>query len=250
MPALSSWLNTRTNANDSPLSAPVTFASPNLLELSALYNAARSEPYELTSHPHWWRTIDSFNLGSEFRFQLEHLARLPATSAPHPNSSISGGSGSDGKGENKGKKTLGFLVHDGVAQMAINLLPFFQNFIIKCGSIGVILVSRIPSNPVWMAEQTNIPHRTIVVHGKSDTILLRHFPAHIIAEDTIVNVTGAGDTLVGALLAEVVRDPGLFEGRSGGLEAIDVTLERAQGAAVKTLQSSLAVSPLLSVAGS
>lgn len=65
-----------------------------------------------------------------------------------------------------------------------------------------------------------------------------------------MNVTGAGDTLVGALLAEVVRDPGLFEGRSGGLEAIDVALERAQGAAVKTLRSSLAVSQLLSVAGS
>lgn len=131
--------------------------------------------------------------------------------------------------------------------MAINLLPFFQNLIIKCGSIGVILVSRIPSSSLWTNEQTNIPGRTIIVHGKSDTILLRHFPAHFVAEDTIVNVTGAGDTLVGALLAEVVRDPGLFEGRSGGLEAVEAALERAQGAAVKTLQSSLAVSPLLSL---
>lgn len=141
--------------------------------------------------------------------------------------------------------------------MAINLLPFFQNLIIKCGSIGVILVSRMPSSnsSSWTTEQTNVPRRTIILHGKSDTILLRHFPAHIIAEDSIVNVTGAGDTLVGALLAEVVRDPGLFEGKSGGdggdgLEAMGAAVERAQGAAVKTLQSSLAVSPLLSVTGS
>ena len=57
-----------------------------------------------------------------------------------------------------------------------------------------------------------------------------------------MNATGAGDTLVGALLAEIVQDPAVFE----DVERMDGAVDKAQAAAVKTLKSSLAVSPALS----
>ncbi|KAI0307990.1 Indigoidine synthase A like protein-domain-containing protein [Multifurca ochricompacta] len=202
---------------------PIRFASPNLFELTEIYNCARAGPWELTSHDYWWRTIDDFSLGTEFRLSMEQLARQTA--------------GPNGK-------TLSFLVDQGVTQMAINLLPFFQHLIIKCGELGVLLAMRFPSGEptAWMGERSDIRRRQIVAHGKSETVVIKHYPSHTIDPQSIVNVTGAGDSLVGAILAALAQNLSAFN--NPGL--LDGIIRLAQSAAIETLQSPLAVSPSLS----
>ena len=205
--------------------SPVTFASPNLLELAELYKSARSDLWELTSHEYWWRTIDDFSIGTEFRQSLDHLARQDAETA-------------------RGGKTLSFLVDQGVAQMAIHLLPFFQHLVIKCGDLGVFLAMRFPAdNPTaWASERTDIRRRQIVAHGKAEVVVIKHYPAHAIDPQSIVSVTGAGDSLVGAILAALMQNLSAF----GNPDSLDGVFKLGQSAAIETLRSPFAVSPSLS----
>lgn len=197
-----------------------------MLELQELWREAQDGNLQLTSHNSWWKVIDSFSIGSGFRTELDLLARAKASP------------------EDPSKGVLSFLVNQGVAQMAINLLPFFQHLVVKCGHLGVIVVMRVPSTSKWSSERTNVHGRYIVAPGRpgGDLAVVRHFPPHTLPDDSIVNVTGAGDTLVAALLAGLVKSPKAFEDP----EALSALIADAQTAAVLTLQSALAVSPKLS----
>ena len=209
----------------------MTYVTPNLLELRHIYQACRSEPMDLTSHSGWWQVIDDFGLSSRFRMELEQLARRNVSD------------------ENGSKGTLSFLLDDGIAQMAINLLPFFQNIVIKCGARGLFVVMRISGDQAqdsqWVHEFTNPHKRCVVAHGKSskEVVVLQHFVPAQVHEDSIANVTGAGDSLVGSILASLLEQPGLFADPSELSEAMNI----AQQAAVLALQSQYAVSPELSV---
>lgn len=68
--------------------------------------------------------------------------------------------------------------------------------------------------------------------------MVEHFPAIVAKDLTAGNVTGAGDSLVGALLASLVSEPELFQSPRATRKA----LAQAQQAAVYTLQSPEAVS--------
>lgn len=216
-----------TNGID-PSKSPVTYASPNVFELSHLYREASSESHKLTDHEIWWNTMNAFNLGSEWRMDLEQLARQSA-------------SATDDKGD------LSFIVKDGLAQMAINLLPFFQNLIVKCGEKGVIIAMRISGSDaresMWKGERSNPLNRYIVAHGiqNKEIVVLKHFPAPSIRKDEIVSVTGAGDSLVGALAASIVTYPTVFHDPV----RLEASIRNAQEAAVLSLHSIRAISPLL-----
>lgn len=70
--------------------------------------------------------------------------------------------------------------------------------------------------------------------------MLKYFPAQPIEVRDVVDVTGAGDTLVGSLLASsITAGPALFEDDAKLASAID----RAQKAACATLNCEEAVSP-------
>ncbi|CCL99025.1 uncharacterized protein FIBRA_01034 [Fibroporia radiculosa] len=210
--------------------APVSFAAPNLLELARMYEEARSGPLELTAHRHWWDIVDDMAIGSQFRMGLDQLARVNV----------------DDQDSSKG--TLSFLVEKGIAQMAIHLLPFFQHLIIKCGERGVIAAFRVSSehgqSSPWLQEHSNVRGRYIVCRGKSSVgaTVLKHFPALPIPKENIVNVTGAGDSLVGSILSSLLHTPTGFEDPV----SLENVISHAQKAAVLTLQSQYAVSPLLS----
>lgn len=154
------------------------------------------------------------------------MARLP----PSPHSKTAG--------------TLSFLTEEGVAQMAINLLPFFQHLVIKCGDRGVVVAMRVSRQTKWASERSNIHGRYIVSsgNGSGDIVVLQHFPANQLPPELIVNVTGAGDTLVASVLASLVQNPKGFESP----ESLRKIVEDAQAAAVLTLKSEYAVSPFLS----
>jgi pseudouridine-5'-phosphate glycosidase/pseudouridine kinase len=194
-----------------------------------MYNASRAEPLNLTSHDVWWKVIDDFAISHQFRMELEQLARRNVSD------------------EDSSKGTLSFLVNDGIAQMAVNLLPFFQNLVIKCGERGLIVAMRVSEHDAtseWAREHSNLYTRRVIAHGKSarETVVLQHIPGLSLQSESIVNVTGAGDTLVGSILAALLRNPNALSKPC----SLDNVMRIGQRAAVLTLQSNHAVSPLLS----
>jgi len=202
------------------LTSPIFACTPNTLELAEIYNEARQGSLDLMSHPAWWSSLDGWGIGSQYRAELDILARQSAGDAE--------------------KGTLSFLVDQGVAQMAMHLLPFFQHLLIKCGDKGVVAASRFSSDSIWASEKTNMYTRTVVAHGNSGGVSITHYPA--LRVDNIINVTGAGDTFVGTILAQLAEDPDALD---KGPESLQSVINMAQRGAVATLQSSLAVSPSL-----
>lgn len=86
--------------------------------------------------------------------------------------------------------------------------------------------------------------RYVVAAGKSGSIIvIQHFPAMPV--QSLVNVTGAGDSFVGGLLATLAEIPSAFRHP----QTLEKAISTAQKAAVATLQSCSAVSPLLSKLG-
>ena len=188
--------------------------------------------HALLNHKFWWDVVNSFGLGSEWRMDLEQLARRPA--CPSPDST---------------KGDLSFLLKDGIAQMAVNLLPFFQHIAVKCGDRGIVAVMRIPKADLqgkadsWISQRSN-PHARCIIanvpHAR-DVVVLKHFPAIVTKPEEVVSVTGAGDSLVGALSAAIVQDEETFRDP----RKLDAAVHLAQEAAVASLHSIRAVSPLL-----
>ncbi|KAF8560313.1 indigoidine synthase A-like protein [Imleria badia] len=205
----------------------ISFVSPNLIELAQVYQDAR-DTSDLMSHDCWWSIVDSFGLGSQFRTDLVHLAkRKVSDTAPDLG-------------------TLSFIADKGIVQMAVNLLPFFQHIVIKCGKLGVLVVMRSDRTEAsaWAAQRSNPHDRYIVAHSPTsdEIVVIQHFPPLQVTRDVAFNTTGAGDSLVGALLAVLAQDPHAFNSPLTLSRALDI----AQQAAILTLQSPHAVSPSLS----
>lgn len=178
-------------------------------------------------HASWWSVVDSLNLGTAFRIDLEQLSRRPVSD------------------NDPSKGNMAFLIAQGIIQKAVNLLPFFQHLIIKCGDQGIIVVMYISPkdalNSVWAHKRSNPLERCIVAHGNSKEItLIQHFPSLPI--EKVSNVTGAGDSFVGALLGCLAHDFSTMYDPNGLQDVITI----AQKAAILTLQSHSAVSPFLS----
>lgn len=137
--------------------------------------------------------------------------------------------------------------------MAVNLLPFFQNIIVKCGERGVVVAMRLSGgdavcNSVWFQERSNPSKRYIIAKGLDDKemVILKHYPGIEFNDEEIVNVTGAGDSLVGTLCAGIAMDSTTFQDPT----KLDPLIHLAQEAAVLSLHSVRAVSPLLGNASS
>ena len=161
-----------------------------------MYNEARS--LDLTAHENWWRDIDNMSLGSHFRLELEQLAKRDTCE------------------HSPSKGTLSFLLDDGVAQMALNLLPFFQHLVLKAGDKGLFTIFRVSPTTAqrsgWAYEQSNVRARQVLARGRDGgLVILKHHPAILLTPDEVVSVTGAGDTLVGSTLASLVQNPFAFE---------------------------------------
>jgi len=205
----------------------VSFVSPNLIELAQMYQDARMT-YDLMSHDRWWSVIDSFGLGSQFRMDLAQLAKREVSDAMPD------------------LGTLSFIADKGVVQMAVNLLPFFQHLMIKCGRLGVVVVMRLnrAEASAWEKERSNPRSRYIIARSPSsdEIVVTQHFPPLQVAQEAKLNTTGAGDSLVGALLAVLAQDPKAFDSPVTLTKALDL----AQQASILTLQSPYAVSPSLS----
>ncbi|BGP21739.1 hypothetical protein JCM10295v2_000614 [Rhodotorula toruloides] len=137
-----------------------------------------------------------------------------------------------------------WVLDEGVAQMAVRLIStsLFGSLFIKSGSRGVVVVQRV-SGVDDVGAWSSLPSRkgTVVVCStrQADAVVLRHYPALELDQGHVETVTGAGDSLAGAILAGLVRGwrPSLPHG-------LDQLVGLGQRAAVATLQSKEAVGDL------
>ncbi|OAP65236.1 hypothetical protein AYL99_01208 [Fonsecaea erecta] len=182
----------------------VSLASPNRLELTAIYDAARNAM--MFESEQWWNTIDNLGLsGSGSRDRLISVAGLD-------------------------------LVERGVPQQCIQLLPFIPNLVTKLGPKGCLLACLLRPGDPRLTRPENAPYvlsRNFSRESGVGGLYMRLIPPLVEVEhDQIVSVNGIGDTMLGVIIA------GLAKGRT-----VEEVLPVAQEAAVLTLKSAEAVSP-------
>ncbi|KAK4054846.1 hypothetical protein OIV83_000770 [Microbotryomycetes sp. JL201] len=184
--------------------ARVDYTTPNVHELSIMYNYVRDN-----SH------LAQFQMGLWFDFinvSADALARsLPA-----------------------------WINNEGVVVMAVQLLTCFRCLLVKSGERGVVVVQRV-SGPANVAQWKRLGHAngTVVAAssgGPDEAVVIRHYPSFTIDPSEIESVTGAGDNFAGALLA------GLVNGHDMQVpQSLDRLVSTAQKAAIATLKSPGAV---------
>lgn len=113
-------------------------------------------------------------------------------------------------------------------QTLVQLTPFFPTQLVKLGSRGVVSLRRVPTNTSTAAAQ---PSTSTMTHSSSTaTLHLTFHPPTKLSPEEIVSSTGAGDSLVGAVIAGL--------GTDASWEAV---VERGQRAARESLRSGEAV---------
>ncbi|KAI5210156.1 IdgA domain protein [Aureobasidium subglaciale] len=192
--------------------ASIHLSTPNSMELSALYEAARSLGF--FDRQDWWAVIDALGIPSTG-------ARVAMTMA-----------------------TNSALVDAGIPQQTIQLLPFIPTICVKLGADGVLLTQILPagdsrlqdpaSSPYILSRCFNLPEESSGVGG----VYMRLFPAaEKVDVKDIVSVNGVGDSFLGTIVAGLAK-----RGKDAKIEEL---IDIAQMAAVLTLKSKEAVSPEL-----
>ncbi|PGH06839.1 hypothetical protein AJ80_08112 [Polytolypa hystricis UAMH7299] len=190
----------------------IDLATPNRYELAAMYTVARETG--LFESAEWWRIINSLEMPSS-----GSRNRLISITTPE-------------------------LVDEGIPQQSIQLLPFMPCIVTKLGAQGLLLTQLLRPGDERLRAADYAPY--IVGRAAVDTsadvggVYVRLFPpAETLTDDVMVSVNGAGDTLLGVIVA------GLSSPTAGAdehLRRLETILPVAQRASVMTLKSSNAVS--------
>jgi pseudouridine-5'-phosphate glycosidase/pseudouridine kinase len=123
---------------------------------------------------------------------------------------------------------------------AVDMLSLSQHIIVKRGAQGCLTVSKQVGSPTNQSTRTS---PSIAIPTRGSPIVVSYHPVpDTLAQEDVVNVTGAGDTLVGVLASKLCRDPTMMDGSLRQQRLFSV----AQSASAQTLRSFLAVSPSLS----
>ncbi|RMZ90389.1 hypothetical protein DV736_g2386, partial [Chaetothyriales sp. CBS 134916] len=182
----------------------INLATPNILELNAIHTAARDAGY--FESVEWWQLINALGLSS---------------------------SGSQDK---LNSITQPDLVQQGIPQQCIQLLPLVPNLVTKLGANGVLVTQLLRPGDSKLRDPDFAPYllaRNLEDNAAVGGVYLRLLPpATKVPEDEILSVNGIGDTMLGVILAGLVKGHGL-----------DEVIHVAQEAAVLTLKSKEAVSP-------
>ncbi len=187
----------------------IDIATPNIVELAAMYTAAREA--DLFERPDWWHIIDSMGMSPTGSRQ-----KLVAAT------------------NNK-------LVDQGVPQQSIQLLPFIPWILTKLGAQGVLMTQLLRPGDEQLTSPASAPHilsRSYGGNGIVGGVYMRLFPpAEIVSDEEIVSVNGVGDTFLGIIVA------GLATGKDDTAKLVKI----AQRGSIMTLRSKEAVSPDLAM---
>ena len=189
----------------SPTSPRINLAAPNQLELTTMYTTAYEN--NLFDTETWWHTIDAMGITPS----SNTTAQITSLTSPD-------------------------LVKTGIPQQCIRLLPFIPCIITKLGPQGVLLTQLLPKDDPRLSSPDAAPY--ILSRGYSDAnvggVYMRLFEPAALPRD-IVSVNGAGDTLLGVVVAELA---------SGSGKQVEDIIPAAQEASVKTLMSAGGVGDL------
>ena len=192
----------------SPTPPRINLAAPNQLELTTMYTTAYEN--NLFDTETWWHTIDAMGITPSFNT----TAQITSLTSPD-------------------------LVKTGIPQQCIRLLPFIPCIITKLGPQGVLLTQLLPKDDPRLSSPDAAPY--ILSRGYSDAnvggVYMRLFEPAALPRD-IVSVNGAGDTLLGVVVAELA---------SGSGKQVEDIIPAAQEASVKTLMSAGGVGDLARV---
>ena len=183
----------------------ISLATPNIFELEIMYQTARK--MALFESSEWWEAINSFEMSS-----AGSRDRLVSTTNVE-------------------------LVDRGIPQQMIQLLPYIPNLVVKLGKQGCLLTCLLPQGDHGLSSPELAPY--ILGRATSDKsvvggVYMRLFPpAEVVRQEDIVSVNGVGDTMLGVLMAGLVRNGSRLE----------ELIPTAQQGAVRTLKSAAAVSP-------
>ncbi|KAG9302302.1 hypothetical protein G9A89_008793 [Geosiphon pyriformis] len=158
-------------------SQTLRYISPNQYELSAMYKEAESRGL---FDGEWFRQIARLNIGAEFQQGIEKMI--------------------------KKNPKLSFLLEQKIFVQAVFLLPYIPTLIIKLGKHGVLLAQLIQQDQIIttnIAENSRSENEIIVPNDNGNVIRFKYFDPISFSQSTIVNVTGAGDSLVGTLVAGI-----------------------------------------------
>jgi hypothetical protein len=132
--------------------------------------------------------------------------------------------------------TSAAMTNDGVPQQCLQLLPFFPTLVVTMGDQGVFLAQVLKGDDPRLKDPDHAKY--VVARARAEDkfiggVYMRLYPA-VEKVDDVVSVNGVGDTFLGALVAGMAK---------GG--RVDQLINTAQKAAVMSLRSREAVSPLL-----
>lgn len=196
----------------------IALATPNTAELQAMFEAFHEKGrFDVDD---WFPVIDGLALGAEFRNGAEMQSHA------HPG--------------------LKAILEQGTLAQAIHMLPYIPTLVIKGGANGVVVFQLVED-----IESAILSHRSSSVKIPSmfqkgnamsgDTrvgVYMQYFEAESVDAQSIVSVTGAGDTLFGTLAMEMVKDDSWLNDMGDKKNAV---VSRAMNNAVKTIQSKDAV---------
>ncbi|KAJ5635601.1 Pseudouridine-5'-phosphate glycosidase [Penicillium longicatenatum] len=185
----------------------ISLACPNRLELAAMYTAARESL--VFDSPGWWGVIDAMGMSqSGSRERLVYL-------------------------------TSAALVDEGLPQQSIQLLPFIPCIVTKLGEAGALLTQLLPPGDSRLTDPDYAPYILARASSSPDVsfggVYMRLFPpAAKLSPEDIVSVNGAGDTLLGVVVAGLAK-------KNSAMRIEDV-LPVAQEASRRTLANAGGVS--------
>lgn len=187
----------------------VNLAAPNELELASMYITARENG--LFDSVGWWTVIDALGLSSS-----GSRDRLVSLTSPA-------------------------LVDEGIPQQSIQLLPFIPYMLTTLGRHGVLLTQLLQPDDARLTSPESAPY---ILSRANDGgaavggVYMRLFPPDtVLTDQDVVSVNGAGDTLLGVVVAGLaIQSP---TNQPKNLEDI---IPVAQNASARTLQSPESVS--------
>ncbi|KAI9727284.1 MAG: hypothetical protein M1828_006903 [Chrysothrix sp. TS-e1954] len=156
---------------DYELPRVVDIATPNALELEAMYESAQRRG--LLEREDWWRTIDTLGISSSgARSELIRVANIE-------------------------------LYEQGIPQRSIQLLPFIPNLLTTLGSRGVLLTRILLKDDEALTSPASAPY--VISRSKSEGpiggLYMRLFaPSEDCGAEAINTVNGAGDAFCGSLI--------------------------------------------------
>lgn len=141
--------------------------------------------------------MNTLNLGADWRAGIEALSRARGA----------------------------WIADDGVVARMVQCLPWVGGFWLKAGARGLLRLGFSDKPPVKGNDVgMSITHAVKSGEEAGKWLTLTHYPPPQISEGEVVSTTGAGDTLVGGIVAGLVSGAGEEEFIQAALEGVGRTL--------------------------